>query len=137
MTSQINIKTTIEAPVEKVWELWTIPEHIMKWNSASDDWHTPIATNDLRPGGAFLSRMEAKDGSFGFDFSGVYDEVEEHKLISYTLADGRKVAITFSGDDITTTVTESFDPEQENSRDRQKDGWQAILNNFKAYAEEN
>lgn len=137
MTSPIIINTTIEAPVEKVWELWTTPKHIKEWNSASVDWHTPVATNDLRPGGAFLSRMEAKDGSFGFDFSGIYDEVKEHEFISYSLADGRKVTIAFTGDDKTTTITETFDPENENSRDMQRDGWQAILNNFKAYAEEN
>jgi len=137
MTSPIIINTTIEAPVEKVWELWTTPKHIKEWNSASADWHTPVATNDLRPGGAFLSRMEAKDGSFGFDFSGIYDEVKEHEFISYSLADGRKVTIAFTGDDKTTTITETFDPENENSRDMQRDGWQAILNNFKAYAEEN
>src|SRR5690625_51455 len=137
MTSPIIINTTIEAPVEKVWELWTTPKHIKEWNSASADWHTPVATNDLRPGGAFLSRMEAKDGSFGFDFSGIYDEVKEHEFISYSLADGRKVTIAFTGDDKTTTITETFDPENENSRDMQRDGWQAILHNFKAYAEEN
>jgi len=137
MTSPIIINTTIEAPVEKVWELWTTPKHIKEWNSASADWHTPVATNDLRPGGAFLSRMEAKDGSFGFDFSGIYDEVKEYEFISYSLADGRKVTIAFTGDDKTTTITETFDPENENSRDMQRDGWQAILNNFKAYAEEN
>lgn len=137
MTSPIIINTTIEAPVEKVWELWTTPKHIKEWNSASVDWHTPVATNDLRPGGAFLSRMEAKDGSFGFDFSGIYDEVKEHEFISYSLADGRKVTIAFTGDDKTTTITETFDPENENSRDMQRDGWQAILNNFKAHAEEN
>lgn len=137
MTSPIIINTTIEAPVEKVWELWTTPKHIKEWNSASADWHTPVATNDLRPGGAFLSRMEAKDGSFGFDFSGIYDEVKEHEFISYSLADGRKVTIAFTGDDKTTTITETFDPENENSRDMQRDGWQAILNNFKAHAEEN
>ena len=85
----------MHAPVEKVWEYWTEPDHITKWSNASDDWHTPYAENDLRVGGKFVSRMEAKDGSFGFDFGGVYDEVRANEFISYTLGDGRKVEITF------------------------------------------
>jgi len=120
---QITIEATINAPVEKVWKLWTGPEHIVKWNNASDDWHTTRAENDLRPGGKFLSRMEAKDGSFGFDFGGVYDEVITNKLISYTIGDGRKVI----------TV---FEAESQNPIEMQRGGWQAILNNFKKYAEE-
>lgn len=131
----ITVKTTVNAPVEKVWKLWSEPEHITKWNAASDDWHTPRAENDLRPGGTFSARMEAKDGSFGFDFGGVYDEVETHKLISYTLGDGRKVEVIFESKGNTTDVTETFEAESQNSIAMQRGGWQAILDNFKKYAE--
>ena len=91
----ITIKATIKSPVKKVWNLWTEPRHIVHWNNASNDWHTPRAENDLRVGGKFLSRMEARDGSTGFDFSGEYSKVEQNKCIDYTIADGRKVHITF------------------------------------------
>ncbi len=138
MNSQppITVETTISAPVKKVWDFWTSPEHITKWNSASEDWHTPRAENDLRPGGKFLARMEAKDGSVGFDFEGVYDEVEENALISYTMEDGRKVKIVFTktGDN-ETKVVETFDPENTNSLEMQRTGWQAILDNFRKYVE--
>ncbi|WHY00324.1 SRPBCC family protein [Neobacillus sp. DY30] len=133
---KITVETIVQAPVEKVWEYWTEPSHITKWNTASEDWHTPHAENDLRAGGKFLSRMEAKDGSFGFDFGGVYDEVRLHELIAYSLEDGRKVTITFRGQDNVTNVIETFDAETENSIELQQQGWQAILNNFKKYAEE-
>ena len=133
---KITVEATIQAPVEKVWKLWTEPEHIIRWNNASDDWHTPSGTNDLRAGGTFSFRMEAKDGSFGFDFGGVYDEVVENKLIAYTLGDGRKVEIIFTSGGDQTTVTETFEAEQVNSVDLQKTGWQAILNNFKKYTEQ-
>src|SRR5829696_9540905 len=105
----ITVKATIKAPIEKVWKFWTAPEHIIKWNNASDDWHTPRAENDLRVGGAFLSRMEARDGSLGFDFGGVYDVVDQNKRIEYTIADGRKVSIAFTCDDNETRVDEQFD----------------------------
>lgn len=131
----ITVQTTVNVPVEKAWEYWGSPEHIVQWNSASDDWHTPKAENDLRTGGKFSSRMEAKDGSFGFDFAGVYDEVKPHELITYTMGDGRKVAITFTGNGDQTTVTETFDPESENPVDMQQAGWQAIMDNFKKYTE--
>jgi uncharacterized protein YndB with AHSA1/START domain len=134
-TKSITVKSTINAPVDKVWKAWTTPEDIMQWNSASDDWHTPHATNDLRTGGSFTSRMEAKDGSFGFDFGGTYTLVDEHKTIEYVMSDGRKVSITFEGDTGHTVVTETFDPEETNPLDMQRDGWQAILNNFKNYVE--
>lgn len=136
-TTVITVENTINAPAKKVWEYWTKPEHITKWSNASDDWHTPRAENDLRPGGSFLSRMEAKDGSFGFDFGGVYDEVIEHEYIEYTIDDGRKVKITFSGEGNTTKVVESFEAESTNSIEMQKGGWQAILGNFKKYTESN
>ena len=131
----IIIQTTIAAPLQKVWELWTKPEHIIKWNAASEDWHTPRATNDLRTGGKFTARMEAKDGSMGFDFGGTYNEVKENELISYTMDDGRTVQVTFAQIGDSVTVTESFDPESENSREMQEAGWQSILNNFKKYVE--
>jgi len=133
----ITVETTVNKPVEKVWDLWTGPEHITKWNNASDDWHTPWAENDLRVGGKFLSRMEAKDGSLGFDFEGVYDVVKLNRLIEYTLGDGRKVKINFTSQGNATRVVETFDAESTNSTEMQKVGWQAILDNFKRYAKSN
>ena len=133
----ITIESTIQAPVGKVWKYWTLPEHIMNWSYASDDWHTPAAENDLREGGKFSSTMAAKDGSMSFDFGGVYTKVNEHKLIEYTLGDGRKVSITFCSEGNTTKVVETFDPETENAVEFQKSGWQAILDNFKKYTEAN
>jgi len=133
----ITVESTVNAPVAKVWTCWTTPEHITQWNNASDDWHTPKAENDLRAGGKFLTRMEAKDGSFGFDFTGVYDTVDTHQHIAYTLEDGRKVAIRFMEKDGVTQVSETFDPEGQNPADMQRAGWQAILDNFKKYTEAN
>ncbi len=138
MTSNmITVEALINAPIEKVWEFWTKPEHIMVWNAASDDWHTPSATNDLRTGGKFTSRMEAKDGSFGFDFEGIYDEVKHLELIKYGMADGRKVQVEFIKEGNKTQIIEKFDAESVNPVDMQKAGWQAILNNFKKYVEAN
>ncbi|RIX51710.1 polyketide cyclase [Paenibacillus nanensis] len=131
----ITVQTIVQAPVEKVWECWTEPRHITKWNQASDDWHAPHAENDLRVGGKFVTRMEAKDGSFGFDFGGVYDEVKQHESIAYTLGDDRKVKITFVPKDNCTQVIESFDAEETHAAEMQQAGWQAILDNFKKYAE--
>lgn len=131
----ITVSTIVNAPVATVWEAWSSPEHIMKWNSASPDWHTPKAENDLRKGGKFSSRMEARDGSFGFDFGGVYNEVKEHELIEYTMGDGRKVSITFTAAGNTTTVTETFDAEETNPIEMQRGGWQAIMDSFKKYTE--
>ena len=133
----LTVEATVNAPVEKVWEFWGKPEHITKWCAASDDWHTPHAENDLRTGGAFSSRMEAKDGSFGFDFGGVYDEVRDNEYIGYTLGDGRKVQITFTPQGDQTKVTESFEAENENPIEMQQGGWQAIMDNFKKYTEAN
>ena len=135
--SPITVQTTVNAPVGKVWRLWSEPEHITKWNSASEDWHTPRAENDLRTGGKFSSRMEAKDGSFGFDFEGEYDEVRDNEYIAYTMSDGRKVTVDFTADGDATRIVETFDPESENPREMQQGGWQAILDNFKKYAEAN
>lgn len=133
----ITVETVVNAPVNKVWEYWTKPEHITKWNNASEDWHTPHAENDLRAGGKFTSRMEAKDGSIGFDFWGVYDAVHTNEYIEYTLGDDRKVKINFTDEGGKTKIVESFEAETENSEEMQKGGWQAILNNFKKYVEEN
>jgi uncharacterized protein YndB with AHSA1/START domain len=135
MPQSINISTTINAPVTKVWDFYTQPEHIVNWNNASPDWHTPKATNDLRAGGRFLSRMEAKDGSEGFDFEGTYDEVVVGSLIKYHLDDDRKVSINVTEVDGQTQVDVSFDAESENSEEMQRSGWQSILDNFKTYVE--
>ncbi len=133
----ILVQITILEAIGKVWKFWTKAEHITKWNNASVDWHTPRAKNDLRKGGKFLYRMEAKDGSSGFDFEGVYDEVKLNELISYTLGDGRKVNIAFRTVGNLTTVEERFEAETENSVELQRNGWQNILNNFKNYTETN
>jgi len=132
--SVITIKATVKTTVEKVWSQWTDTSHIIHWNNASDDWHTTKAENDLRPGGKFLYRMEAKDGSMGFDFSGLYSIVETFKTIKYTLDDGRKVEISFSENAGMTDIVESFEAEDMNSIEMQSAGWQAILDNFKKYA---
>jgi uncharacterized protein YndB with AHSA1/START domain len=131
----ITVETLINAPIEKVWTFWTVPEHITKWNHASEDWHTTRAENDLKIGGKFLFRMEAKDGSFGFDLKGIYDNIITHKEISYTLLDDRIVTILFSQTENGVKIMETFDAENENSLELQKFGWQAILNNFKNYVE--
>ena len=134
----ITVQNTVNAPVSKVWAYWTAPEHICKWNNASDDWHTPWATNDLRVGGVFVARMEAKDGSFGFDFGGTYDAVNENEYIEYHInGDARKVKIYFTAEGNSTKVMESFEAENENSEELQRGGWQAILDNFKKYTESN
>ncbi|MFA6024356.1 MAG: SRPBCC family protein [Candidatus Gracilibacteria bacterium] len=133
---KISIQVHIKAPLEKVWEHYTKPESITKWNFASDDWHCPKAECDLRPGGIFSSRMEAKDGSFGFDFSGTFDEVKTNELLTYSLGDARKVEVHFEAEGAGTIVTVLFDPESENSLELQRNGWQAILNNFKKFTEQ-
>lgn len=131
----LTVETTVNAPIEKVWKLWTEPRHITQWNNASDDWYTPKAENDLKTGGKFLSRMEARDGSMGFDFEGTYDEVKKNERIAYTMSDGRKVNIAFKGQGHTTTVTETFEAENENPVEMQQGGWQSILDNFRKYVE--
>ena len=131
----ITIQTLINAPVAFVWKKWTTPEDIIQWYAASDDWHTTKAENDLRPGGSFSSRMEAKDGSFGFDFGGVYEQVILHKLIEYTLGDGRTVSIVFSVENGMTKIVETFEAENTNPIEMQQKGWQSILDNFKNYTE--
>jgi len=131
----ITVKCKVEAPIEVVWELWTTPEHITKWNNASEDWHTPYSENDLRVGGKFKSTMASKDGTMSFDFIGEYTKVENHSLIEYKIADGRKVDIYFITLEDGVEIVESFEPENVNSEEMQREGWQAILDNFKKYAE--
>ena len=133
--TQITVEATVNAPVEKVWKTWSEPQHITKWCAASEDWHAPKAENDLRTGGKFSTRMEAKDGSFGFDFGGVYDNVKKNELIEYTMGDGRKVQVTFSPSGDQTKIVETFEAESTNPVEMQRGGWQAILDNFKKYTE--
>lgn len=131
----ITVEATVNAPVEKVWTCWNEPKHITQWCAASDDWHAPFAENDLREGGNFKTTMAAKDGSFSFDFGGVYNEVVPNKKIKYTIEDGRKVEIAFHGKGNETRVVETFEAEETNPIEMQRGGWQAILDNFKKYTE--
>src|SRR5690348_6544629 len=133
----ITVESTVNAPVEKVWAYWTKPEHITKWNYAIDEWHCPRAENDARTGGKFSARMEAKDGSMGFDFGGVYDEVKDNEVIAYTMGDGRKVKVNFGTEGNRTHVIETFEAETMNPLEMQRGGWQNILDNFKNYTEKN
>jgi uncharacterized protein YndB with AHSA1/START domain len=133
----VTVNTTIGAPAEKVWQYFTTPEHITQWNKASDEWHTPSVENDLKVGGGFVYRMEARDKSFGFDFSGVYTDIQPNRLIAYTMVDGRKVTIQFTAKGDTTEVVETFDAEEDNPIDLQRTGWQAILDSFKKHVENN
>ncbi len=134
---QITIESPINEPVEKVWRCYTDPKHIMKWAFASDDWIAPRAINDLRVGGVFMTRMEAKDGSAGFDFTGTYTEVVPHKKIAYTMSgeDSRRVIVEFEEFANSTTIIVTFDPENENPIEMQRSGWSAILENFKKHVE--
>lgn len=134
-TVKVTIEATVLATPEKVWEVWTNTEHITKWNTASPDWHSPKAEHKLSVGGTFTYRMEAKDGSFGFDFGGTFTAIEPAKYLEYVLGDGRKVCITFLADGDKTHIAETFDAETQNPVEMQQAGWQAILNNFKAYTE--
>lgn len=135
LSSPITIETTIKAPLAKVWDYWTQPKDICNWYFADDSWHAPKAENDLKAGGKFIIRMEAKDQSFGFDFEGTYTRVEPKSIIEYVLADNRKVITEFSTEGENTAVKQIFDAESENPLEMQKAGWQAILNNFKKYCE--
>ncbi|MCE2773324.1 MAG: SRPBCC family protein [Bacteroidetes bacterium] len=131
----ISISASINKDIRTVWNYYTQPDHITGWNFASDDWCCPCVENNLSVGGKYNARMEAKDGSFGFDFETTYDEVIPHQLIRYTMADGRKATILFSENENVTTITIDFEAENMNSEDLQRQGWQAILNNFKTYTE--
>jgi uncharacterized protein YndB with AHSA1/START domain len=131
---QITVETDVAAPIETVWQTYTTPEDIKQWNAASDDWHTTAATVDLRPGGAFSSRMEAKDGSFGFDFAGTYTKVIKHELIEYSFGD-RNASVEFQRSARGALVRVTFDAESTHPIEKQREGWQAILNNFARYVE--
>ncbi|GIZ07621.1 SRPBCC family protein [Flavobacterium sp. UMI-01] len=131
----ITIEATIKAPITKIWDFWITPEHIIQWNTASPDWHTPKAIQDFKVGGSFSFRMEAKDGSFGFDFNGKYDVIEPHHAIAYTMEDNRKVTTQFIHQENSIHIIQSFEAETENTIELQKSGWQSILDNFKKYAE--
>jgi uncharacterized protein YndB with AHSA1/START domain len=135
MATKITVSAAIHAPIEKVWDCFTKPEHITKWNFASDDWQCPTAENDVTVGGKYSARMEAKDGSFGFDFVAIYNSVIEQKELTYTMEDGRQATTIFESIDDKTNVTTTFDAEKENPIDMQQEGWQMILNNFKTYTE--
>ncbi|SER64683.1 SRPBCC family protein [Pedobacter rhizosphaerae] len=134
-TISITVSATVNAAVSKVWEFWSEPEHITQWTNASDDWHAPYGDNDLRKDGKFKTTMAAKDGSMSFDFEGIYSNVVVNELIEYGMADGRKVSVQFKGNGDTTEIIETFDAENTNPVEMQKEGWQAILNNFKKYVE--
>lgn len=133
--TRIRVGTEISQPIEKVWELWINPDHIVNWNNASDDWVSPKATNDLRKGGRFVYRMEAKDGSAGFDFSGKYEKIKKFEEIVYILDDHRRVEVKFEKGGNITRIEEFFEAEKVHSVEMQQTGWQAILDNFRKYAE--
>lgn len=131
---KINVETNVRAPIERVWQAYTSPDDIVQWNAASDDWHTTKASVDLRAGGAFSSRMEAKDGSFGFDFAGIYSNIVPYRLIEYSFGD-RAARVEFAEKPEGVSVTVSFEAESTHSIEQQQAGWQAILNNFARHVE--
>lgn len=133
--TKVTVSATVAAPIDQVWAYYTQPKHITQWNFANDEWQCPQAETDLRPGGKHSARMEAKDGSFGFDFEAVYDIINPPNQLSYTMADGRQATTLFESTGDATRVTTTFDAETMNDVDMQQQGWQAILNNFKKYAE--
>ena len=131
----ITVQTKVQAPLDKIWSFWTMPEHITKWNSASEDWHTPYADNDLKVGGKFKYTMASKDGAMSFDFTGTYSSIQDKRTIAYTIEDGREVIVVFEEQEDGVIIRESFDPELMNPEELQQQGWQAILDNFKKYVE--
>ncbi|WP_205504351.1 SRPBCC family protein [Rufibacter psychrotolerans] len=133
--TKITVEATFSADLGKAWDFYTRPEHITNWNFASEDWQCPNAENDLQAGGKYRARMEAKDGSFGFDFEAIYDEVIPQKRLTYTMTDGRQCTTEFTDLGGATNVTTTFDAEGEHDTEMQRAGWQAILNNFKHYTE--
>ena len=135
---KLTIQATIAADIQKVWNYYTEPAHITQWNFATDDWQCPSASNDMKVGGKYIARMEAKDGSFGFDFEATYNAIVEKEYFSYTMPDSRTVAVTFNAlPNNTTSIDIIFDAETSNPIEIQRDGWLAILNNFKNYTEHN
>lgn len=135
MKEVITVQTVVDAPIGKVWECWSKPEHVTGWAFASGDWEAPAAENDLRVGGKFKTVMAAKDKSAAFDFTGTYTDVRENELIEYDMDDGRHVKVEFEDTQDGVKVIETFDPETENSQEMQRTGWQAILDNFRKYVE--
>ncbi|RYE18483.1 MAG: ATPase [Sphingobacteriaceae bacterium] len=135
--TKIRVEAVVNAPIAKVWEAWTTPGDIMQWSTPDPSWHTTSSENDLIAGGKFNNRMEAKDGSFGFDFSGIYDRIVMHQEITYTLDDGRQATTLFNEINGRTHLATTFDPETQNDPAFQKQGWQAILDNFVTYVESN
>jgi len=133
---KIEIESKINAELDRVWEYWTKPEHITKWNKASEDWLCPNAENDLKEGGKFKYRMESQDGKVGFDFAGTYKEVREKEKLTYELEDGRNAEVTFSEEDGNVMIKEILDTEDDNPVDQQEQGWKSILQSFKGYTEE-
>jgi len=134
-TTHITVDTLVTAPLNRVWLSWTKPEEIQRWNFATDDWRCPTVESDLKIGGHYKARMEAKDGSFGFDFAAVFEEIEPHQSITMVMDDGRRTHTTFVEMGNGTQVTTTFDAEMSNPIEMQRDGWQAILNNFKRHVE--
>ena len=132
---KVSVATTVNADIEDVWSAWITPEEINQWNAASEEWHNPSSKNDLRVGGRFSYRMEARDGSMGFDFEGTYTNVTEHELIEYVMADDRRVSIQFAPADSGIRIVETFDAEDESSAEQQRQGWQSILDNFAKHVE--
>lgn len=132
---KITIETLVKAGLAKVWDAWNTPDDVRQWNAANDEWHTTTSRIDLREGGTFVSRMEAKDGSMGFDFEGTYTRVVPRQLVEYRMSDGREVQVTFAEQEGGVLVTETFDAETENSAELQRQGWQAILDNFARHVE--
>lgn len=137
MSEKITVSATVNADIKKVWDYYTQPRHITQWNFADPSWHCPSASNDMRVGGTYSARMEAKDGSFGFDFGAVYDEIVDGESFTYTLGDGRQASVVFSENGGQTNIDVTFDPENQNPVEMQRGGWQAILNSFKNYTEAN
>lgn len=133
--TKISVQTVVASNPQKAWDYYTQPEHITKWNFASDDWHCPSASNDLRVGGKYNARMEAKDGSWGFDFEAIYSNIDNGKRFTYVMGDGRAADVAFEGQGNNTAVTVTFDAEDQNPAEMQKAGWQAILDNYKKYTE--
>jgi uncharacterized protein YndB with AHSA1/START domain len=132
---KITVQTAVKGALDRVWDAWNNPEDIKRWNAASDDWHTPRSSVDLREGGKFSARMEAKDGSVGFDFEGTYTRIVPRKLVEYRMSDGREVKVEFSEEAGRVLVRETFDAESQNPSEVQRQGWQAILDNFARYVE--
>ncbi len=136
MSTAIKIQTTVSKDPQTTWDCYTLPEHIVNWNFASEDWHCPEAENEMTVGGKYRARMEAKDGSFGFDFEGVYQHIKPGESFGYQLEDGRNIEVIFKPQGDSTEVTVTFDADEQNPIDMQRNGWQAILDNFQKYTEQ-